>query len=74
MMVSFPVDVPQDHPFPVQNLPFGIFSTPSGPKRAGVAIGNYVIDLAFLEANGIISPGVDLHQTAVFAEVKRHSL
>jgi fumarylacetoacetase len=35
------------HPeFPVQNLPFGVFSPPDGGKRGGVAIGDFVLDLA----------------------------
>ncbi len=35
------------HPdFPVQNLPFGIFSPPGGAARAGVAIGDMILDLA----------------------------
>jgi len=32
--------------FPVQNLPLGIFSPPGGGKRGGVAIGDFVLDLA----------------------------
>jgi len=32
--------------FPVQNLPLGIFSPPGGGKRGGVAIGDWVLDLA----------------------------
>ena len=32
--------------FPVQNLPLGIFSDARGGPRPGVAIGNYVLDLA----------------------------
>jgi fumarylacetoacetase len=31
--------------FPIQNLPFGIFSTGRGDFRVGVAIGNYVLDI-----------------------------
>jgi fumarylacetoacetase len=39
------------HPdFPVQNLPFGIFSPPAGGPRAGVAIGDHILDLAGLSA------------------------
>jgi fumarylacetoacetase len=35
------------HPeFPVQNLPLGVFSPPDGGKRGGVAIGDFVLDLA----------------------------
>jgi fumarylacetoacetase len=34
------------HPdFPVQNLPLGMFSTSGTPPRAGVAIGDHVLDL-----------------------------
>ncbi|WP_420140495.1 fumarylacetoacetase [Sphingomonas sp.] len=35
------------HPdFPVQNLPFGVFSPPGGGPRAGAAIGDAILDLA----------------------------
>ena len=37
----------QGHPeFPVQNLPLGVFSPPGGGKRGGMAIGDFVLDLA----------------------------
>ena len=36
-----------DH-FTIYNLPYGIFSTPTKPTRAGIAIGNYILDLAIL--------------------------
>jgi len=43
-----PVDAASD--FPVQNLPYGVFSTPALPTpRVGVAIGDYVLDLWELE-------------------------
>lgn len=32
--------------FPVQNLPFGVFSTDGTPPRGGVAIGEAILDLA----------------------------
>ena len=32
--------------FPIQNLPLGIFSETKGRRRPGVAIGDYVLDLA----------------------------
>jgi fumarylacetoacetase len=48
---------PQSH-FPIQNLPFGIFSTPGSSPRAGVAIGDMVVDLASLEEAGLLGlPG-----------------
>lgn len=35
------------HPdFPIQNLPFGIFAPAGGHRRAGVAIGDFILDLA----------------------------
>ncbi|MGZ4593872.1 MAG: fumarylacetoacetase [Actinomycetes bacterium] len=40
------VDVPEDSPFPVQNLPYGVFSHGGEAPRVGVALGNHVIDLA----------------------------
>jgi len=40
------VPVPSGSPFPVQNLPYGVFSRAGEPPRAGVAIGDHVLDLA----------------------------
>ncbi|MGJ5814299.1 fumarylacetoacetase [Paludibaculum fermentans] len=42
------VPTPPDHPFPLQNLPFGIFASRPGDPRPGVAIGDRVLDLAEL--------------------------
>ena len=40
------VESAQDHPdFPIQNLPFGIFAPPGGEPRAGLAIGDRILDL-----------------------------
>src|SRR5687768_11492532 len=41
------VDSANGHPdFPIQNLPFGVFSPPgSGTPRGGVAIGDRILDL-----------------------------
>ncbi len=46
------VDVPAGSDFPIQNLPFGIFQTTALTPRAGVAIGEHVVDLAFLHKQG----------------------
>ncbi|HEX5864629.1 MAG TPA: fumarylacetoacetase [Casimicrobiaceae bacterium] len=44
------VEVAADSHFPIQNLPYGIFKTPGDARpRAGVAIGDCVLDLAALE-------------------------
>ena len=47
------------HPdFPVQNLPFGIFSPPRGGPRIGVAIGNKIVDLKALQEVGLLGEQV----------------
>src|SRR5213082_1053526 len=46
------IDVPRDLHFPIQNLPFGVFSPKQGAPRVGVAIGEYVLDLSVLEELG----------------------
>ncbi len=48
-----PVD-PASH-FPIQNLPFGIFQPPGEAPRAGVAIGDQVLDVAALEQAGLLT-------------------
>ena len=42
--------------FPIQNLPFGIFSPPDGGPRAGVAIGDHILDLAAIA--GLLPSGI----------------
>lgn len=49
------VEVPENCDFPLQNLPYGIFKTPNHSPRAGVAIGNFILDLAVLAAAGKFS-------------------
>jgi fumarylacetoacetase len=53
MQASF-VDVsPQSH-FPLQNLPYGVFSTASNPSpRIGVAIGDHILDLRAISKAGL---------------------
>jgi fumarylacetoacetase len=48
------VPVPPGSDFPIQNLPFGIFKTRYLSPVAGVAIGEYVIDLVYLHENGYL--------------------
>lgn len=53
------VEVESNSDFPIQNLPFGIYSIGNGEKQVGVALGNYIIDMAelanlgYLDATGI---------------------
>jgi fumarylacetoacetase len=55
-----PVDPKSD--FPIQNLPYGVFSTKDGlAPRVGVAIGDYVLDLWQLAQDcriDVVEPGV----------------
>ncbi|WP_460044816.1 fumarylacetoacetase [Pseudomonas sp. S2_H01] len=45
-----------DHPdFPLQNLPFGVFSVPGLGKRGGVAIGDFIFDLQVALEAGLFS-------------------
>ncbi|HWD36226.1 MAG TPA: fumarylacetoacetate hydrolase family protein, partial [Casimicrobiaceae bacterium] len=49
------VPVARDSHFPIQNLPFGVFTTPANyAPRVGVAIGDLVLDLAVLEQAGLL--------------------
>lgn len=49
------IEVDPSSDFPIQNLPYGVFFTPELPDlRVGVAIGDFVLDLAALEAAGLI--------------------
>ncbi len=41
--------------FPLENLPYGVFSVNGGAPRCGVAIGDFVLDVAALEAAGVIA-------------------
>jgi fumarylacetoacetase len=53
-LTSF-LDVPADSHFPIQNLPYGAFSTPDDRRaRIGVAIGEAILDLAVLEQAGLL--------------------
>ncbi|MEX0371424.1 MAG: fumarylacetoacetase [Tateyamaria sp.] len=43
-----------DTDFPLNNLPYGVFSTNTLEPRCGVAIGDMILDMAEAEAQGII--------------------
>ena len=40
------VEIPDGSPFPIDNLPYGIFSTTGHGPRVGVAIGAHILDVA----------------------------
>ncbi|MBU8539688.1 fumarylacetoacetase [Falsiroseomonas tokyonensis] len=44
--------------FPIQNLPLGIFAPPGGAKRAGVAIGDSILDIASAPLTGVAAEAV----------------
>ncbi|WP_171178078.1 fumarylacetoacetase [Ruegeria sp. HKCCD8929] len=44
-----------NHPFPLNNLPYGVFSTEGSDPRCGVAIGDMILDVSAAEAEGIIA-------------------
>lgn len=48
------IDVPANSDFPIQNLPFGIFKTQKKSPRAGVAIGNHILDLHAVQKAGLL--------------------
>ncbi len=48
------VEVPAQSEFPIQNLPYGIFSSTDRKPRAGVAIGEHILDLSVLARKGFL--------------------
>ena len=50
------IDIASDSDFSIHNLPYGIFSdTEDGKRRAGVAIGDQVLDFSVIEAEGLLT-------------------
>ncbi len=49
------VTIPDNSDFPIQNLPFGIFSTDTLSSRVGIALGNNIIDLKSLYELGYLN-------------------
>lgn len=47
------IEVSKDSDFSIHNIPFGIFQTNDKSPRAGVAIGEYIIDLEELSNHGV---------------------
>src|SRR5438132_9198921 len=62
------LDVPRDSHFPIQNLPFGVFQPKQAQPRAGVAIGDLIVDLSVLEELGHF----DFVEAAVLSGSQRH--
>jgi fumarylacetoacetase len=48
------LEISADSPFSILNLPYGVFRpAPAEPARVGVAVGEWVLDLAALEVDGV---------------------
>ncbi|MCF6431709.1 fumarylacetoacetase [Leisingera sp. MMG026] len=43
-----------NHPFPLNNLPYGVFSVEGDDPRCGVAIGDMILDMQAAEETGLI--------------------
>lgn len=54
------IDIPFQHDFPIQNLPFGVFETDERGPRLAVAIGDYVLDLYVLSQFGFFDDLTEL--------------
>lgn len=66
------IEVSPDSDFPLQNLPYGVFSTADNPThRIGVAIGNQVLDLSVIRH--LFTGPVLQSQQDVFAETTLNS-
>lgn len=48
------LEISPDSHFPLQNLPYGVFSTPGRAARVGVRLGDWVVDLAALAKAGLL--------------------
>ncbi|MEO0508192.1 MAG: fumarylacetoacetase [Bacteroidota bacterium] len=55
------IEIPNNSDFSIHNLPFGIFSTADRSPRAGVAVGEHILDLAALAEHDVFD-----FNTAVF--------
>jgi fumarylacetoacetase len=51
------LELPPGTGFGLDNLPFGVFSTPGSAPRTGVAIGDHVLDLAAATGDGVHATG-----------------
>lgn len=58
-----------DGPFPLNNLPCGVFSRGEDEPRCGMAIGDFVLDVTGLEAEGLLDLGGPLLDVPFWNEV-----
>ncbi len=70
------VQIPENSDFPIQNLPFGIFSTKKLSPRVGVALGEKIIDLNALGELGYLKDldiPTDAFRNSVLNNMMGHS-
>ncbi|NNK80062.1 MAG: fumarylacetoacetase, partial [Flavobacteriales bacterium] len=73
--ISSWVEVPEGSDFPIQNLPFGIFSTSNSNPRPGVAIGEHILDLEQIAELGFFSDlgfPIDCFQARTLNPMMKH--
>lgn len=59
------IEISTDSDFPIQNLPYGIFSTKENPSpRVGTRLGDFVVDLAFLDEQSLFDEKYDFFADA----------
>jgi fumarylacetoacetase len=51
------LDLPADSGFGLDNLPYGVFSTPGTARRTGVAVGDRVLDLVAVTGDSVHATG-----------------
>ncbi|KAM5361843.1 hypothetical protein ACJZ2D_012873 [Fusarium nematophilum] len=74
-MMQYPIEVDPASPFPIENVPFGIFSTGDNSiPRVGTAIGDYVIDLQVLAEYGAFDGSDAATSTAIKSALSSHAL
>ena len=68
MRCELHLQIPTDSPFTLHALPYGVFRPAAAePARVGVAVGDWVLDLAALEAAGTFD-GPALRGQSIFAQ------
>jgi fumarylacetoacetase len=58
-MIESWIDVAPASDFPIENLPFGVFSPDGAAARLGIAIGTHVLDLRALAESGMFDDACD---------------
>jgi len=64
------IDVAPSCDFPIQNLPYGVFQHGDGLPRIGVAIGNFVLDLAAVHQAGLFADTALTDEELAFHSVR----